>query len=153
MCQSVKSKPTPPKPFTMRWNCFSPLKQGGKMFLTAIPRGTIMHFWVAQRDCDVFGVTDVLGYMTLNAERHLGCPAFHIAASFISSPCFRCLLNVLVFLVKTFLIWAIYQKVLLKTNIIEMSASCKASFINLSRASMMSIQRRVQRLWWAHFPI
>lgn len=34
-----------------------------------------------------------------------------------------------------------------------MSASCRASFVNLSKDSMMGIQRRVQRLRVIYFPI
>lgn len=85
-------------------------------------------------------VTDVSGYM-LNAESHLGCRSFHDVTFFINvlALFFCCLLNRTkkVFLIKTSITGSIYQKALLKNNIIEMSVSHRASFVNLSKASMI----------------
>lgn len=118
-----------------RLNSFARLKQSGKMFSLQSPQGPLCISELRRMTVTRLGSQMFRGYM-LNAESHLGCRSFHDVASFISVlPLF------LVFFVK-----AVDQK-MLKSNIIQMSVSHRAPFVNLSKASMMDIQRRGQRLW------
>lgn len=123
---------------------------------TSVPRGTVMHFWLEQgglwrdRGHRCFGMHDSECWKPLGMHFISQCRRLYL----LSLLPFWCLLNnVLVFLVKTSITGSICQKVLLKTNIIEMPASSGTSFVSLSKALMSGIQRRVQRWRWIYIHI